>query len=629
VVSTQNSQKDKNWSKKGLTFYSTYFIIDYTIYASCLLGRFIMEEAQKFGARLRELRTQAHLTQRELADKVGVDFTYLSKIENGVLPPPSEKVILQLAEVLNADKDELIIIAGRIPSDIAQLLRDRETLQLLRSERTRKKVKAKKREGVLLNRFKSLTREAIPMNTKRLSKGAAPVLKNLSRVAIPVVLVIAVAASLWFAAPTKALEVTIDNPSSVTIGADYTFTVEVKVEDRDLLPIQTIDLGLGDASPPVSPYKADCASLPLTGSRTYTDAQTGGGKVVVSASTGAGWGYGYSASRRGYGYRVPTGWGYSYFSGNTFGYGYDSGGSNEGPTSITYNITWTTPSDWPAGTYYITFTINGSSTKSFRYDASFSLAAAGEEPTVTKAPAPEPGTTDVSGSVDEEGKFTETVTAKSEDEKVSVTIDEGITGKTAEGEPLSEITIVEMTELPAPAPTGSNIVAATYDFGPDGATFDQPITMTLTYNPDDIPEGVNEEDLVIAYWDGDEWVTIEGCVVDTVNHTISGPVSHFTAFSVITPAPAPVPPAPAPVPPAPAPAPPAPAPAPPAPAPAPPAPAPVPPAPAPAPPTPVPAPPAPAPAPPAPLNWWLIGGIIAAVIIIGIVVWLVAFRRRA
>ena len=90
-------------------------------------------ETQEFGARLRELRKQAGLSQRELADKVKINFTYLSKIESGVMPPPSEKVILRLAEVLNIDKDELMTLAGKIPSDIVQILKNREALQFLRS----------------------------------------------------------------------------------------------------------------------------------------------------------------------------------------------------------------------------------------------------------------------------------------------------------------------------------------------------------------------------------------------------------------------------------------------------------------------------------------------------------------
>ena len=49
-----------------------------------------MEESKRFGVKLRELRTKAGMTQRELAGRVTIDFTYLSKIENGVMPPPSE-----------------------------------------------------------------------------------------------------------------------------------------------------------------------------------------------------------------------------------------------------------------------------------------------------------------------------------------------------------------------------------------------------------------------------------------------------------------------------------------------------------------------------------------------------------
>jgi len=98
---------------------------------------------ERFNIRLRELRKQAGMTQKELADKVDVNFTYLSKIENRVLAPPSKSVILKLAEVLNADKDELLTLAGRVPSDIAEiLLKNPEMLQLIRSPRAHKIFKA-------------------------------------------------------------------------------------------------------------------------------------------------------------------------------------------------------------------------------------------------------------------------------------------------------------------------------------------------------------------------------------------------------------------------------------------------------------------------------------------------------
>ncbi len=101
-----------------------------------------------FGARLRGLRRQAGLKQRELAAKVGIDFTYISKIESGVIPPPSERVILKLAEVLNADKDDLITLAGKIPSDIAPMLRNGETLRFLRAHRLRPKTEPNNKNGV-------------------------------------------------------------------------------------------------------------------------------------------------------------------------------------------------------------------------------------------------------------------------------------------------------------------------------------------------------------------------------------------------------------------------------------------------------------------------------------------------
>ena len=93
-------------------------------------------ETQEFGARLRQLRKQVGLTQIELADKVNVDFSYLSKIESGAAPPPSEKVILKLAEVLYGDSDALLTLAGSIPPDIAEAFKSPEGRQLRRPKRT-------------------------------------------------------------------------------------------------------------------------------------------------------------------------------------------------------------------------------------------------------------------------------------------------------------------------------------------------------------------------------------------------------------------------------------------------------------------------------------------------------------
>ncbi len=87
-----------------------------------------------FGRRLRELRREKGISQRALADQVGIDVTYLSKLENDRMDPPSAETTAALARALGADVDELSVLAGKIPTDIADLLsRDLGAVKLFRS----------------------------------------------------------------------------------------------------------------------------------------------------------------------------------------------------------------------------------------------------------------------------------------------------------------------------------------------------------------------------------------------------------------------------------------------------------------------------------------------------------------
>ncbi len=70
------------------------------------------------GQRIREIRKSRNLTQRELADRVGINFTYLSRVENDRLDEqqtPREETLQKIAKALNADPDELLLLARRIP----------------------------------------------------------------------------------------------------------------------------------------------------------------------------------------------------------------------------------------------------------------------------------------------------------------------------------------------------------------------------------------------------------------------------------------------------------------------------------------------------------------------------------
>ena len=76
----------------------------------------------EFGRYLRDLRKRASLSQRELAQRAGIDFTYLSKIENGRVDPPGEATMRALASALDADAEDLLARARKMPRDLKQLV---------------------------------------------------------------------------------------------------------------------------------------------------------------------------------------------------------------------------------------------------------------------------------------------------------------------------------------------------------------------------------------------------------------------------------------------------------------------------------------------------------------------------
>ncbi len=75
-----------------------------------------------FGIKLRELRKAAGFTLRDLAEKAGLDFTYLSKMETGKLPyTPAPDTIRALADALKANPLELLHLADKLPPELDQL----------------------------------------------------------------------------------------------------------------------------------------------------------------------------------------------------------------------------------------------------------------------------------------------------------------------------------------------------------------------------------------------------------------------------------------------------------------------------------------------------------------------------
>jgi HTH-type transcriptional regulator, competence development regulator len=85
-------------------------------------------ERNKFGAFIRRERKAREIGLREMAKKIGVSPTYLSKVERDEFPPPAEDKVKAIANILGCDSDDLLARAGRVPSDITEALKRRPKL---------------------------------------------------------------------------------------------------------------------------------------------------------------------------------------------------------------------------------------------------------------------------------------------------------------------------------------------------------------------------------------------------------------------------------------------------------------------------------------------------------------------
>jgi hypothetical protein len=98
---------------------------------------------------------------------------------------------------------------------------------------------------------------------------------------------------------------------------------------------------------------------------------------------------------------------------------------------------------------------------------------------------------------------------------------------------LDIIQILPIENPPSP-PDNSYIIGLAYKFGPDEATFNPPITITILYDPNSLVNGVSEKSLYIANVDTEtgEWVKLQG-VVDPETHAITAQVTRFAVLAII------------------------------------------------------------------------------------------------
>ena len=90
---------------------------------------------EKFGTFVRREREAREIGLREMAKMIDVSPTYLSKIERDEFPPPAEDKVRAIAKIIECDVDDLLARAGRVSSDISDIIKRRpvELADLLRT----------------------------------------------------------------------------------------------------------------------------------------------------------------------------------------------------------------------------------------------------------------------------------------------------------------------------------------------------------------------------------------------------------------------------------------------------------------------------------------------------------------
>ena len=96
----------------------------------------------QFGSYVRERReklkeTNNRFSVRQVASRIDVEPSFLSKVERGEVAPPSEAKIVLLARELGEDPDMMLALAGKVSSDLQAVIRKRPELfgKLLRELR--------------------------------------------------------------------------------------------------------------------------------------------------------------------------------------------------------------------------------------------------------------------------------------------------------------------------------------------------------------------------------------------------------------------------------------------------------------------------------------------------------------
>jgi|GEM_PF-1958132 len=136
--------------------------------------------------------------------------------------------------------------------------------------------------------------------------------------------------------------------------------------------------------------------------------------------------------------------------------------------------------------------------------------------------------------VDIQGRLKTTIQVTSTDGTIGLSIDGDTILLDEDEKPLQLIEATVVLNLPPPR-EDTHIVSTVYDLKPSGATFNPPLKLFLSYDPDELPQGLREGDVYIAGYEDGEWHKLGYKQVDTEKHSVATRIDHFARYAVLAP----------------------------------------------------------------------------------------------
>lgn len=154
---------------------------------------------------------------------------------------------------------------------------------------------------------------------------------------------------------------------------------------------------------------------------------------------------------------------------------------------------------------------------------------------VTSA-APTTYTAQASLTTSKSGEVQVSTTVRTSDGAGAVTIAAGTTARDRNGEPLGEVSVKNLDPATLPPLPAGNTLGLALTCGPDGATFDPPITLTFTLTADEWSR-IGDTSVLHVVWyspSTGSWEEIPA-TVDPATRTVTARISHFSTYALAWP----------------------------------------------------------------------------------------------